>query len=51
MSIPLSQEVSTVNDAIESWSDVKARKAALIDAIKSGDLEVIAALETAIAPQ
>ncbi len=40
-----------INASIESWSDLKDRKAALIDAIKSGDPAVITAMEAAINPQ
>ena len=43
--------VEDINASIESWSNLRDRKAALIDAIKSGDVAVISALETAIAPQ
>lgn len=43
--------VEDINASIESWSDLRDRRAALIEAIKAGDLAVISALETAIAPQ
>ena len=43
--------VEDINASIESWSDLRDRRAALIEAIKSGDVAVISALETAIAPQ
>ncbi len=47
----LASLVENINASIESWSDLKDRKAALIDAIKAGDPAVITAMETAIKPQ
>lgn len=47
----LASLVENINASIESWSDLKDRKAALIDAIKSGDPAVITAMEAAINPQ
>ena len=40
--------VENINASIESWSDLKDRKAALIDLIKAGDPSVITAIETAV---
>jgi hypothetical protein len=47
----LASLVENINASIESWSDLKGRKAALIDAIKAGDPAVITAMEAAINPQ
>lgn len=37
-----------INAAIESWSNLKDRKAALVDLIKAGDPSVITAVEAAL---
>ncbi len=44
----LASLVENINASIESWSDLKDRKAALIDLIKLGDPTVITAIETAV---
>lgn len=42
--------VENINASIESWSDVKDRKAALIEAIRAGDAATVTALEAALNP-
>jgi len=44
----LASLVENINASIESWSDLKDRKQALIDLIKLGDPTVITAIETAV---
>lgn len=46
----LASLVENINASIESWSDVKDRKAALIEAIRAGDAATVTALEAALNP-